>query len=56
MIISLSPLVGNAECTMTRSLYKALNNRLPWFSQVMLTDEATQEIKFWKLNAHSLNS
>lgn len=40
---------------MTRSLYAAVNQKLSWNSEVVLTIEACDELAFWSENVDSLN-
>ena len=40
---------------MTRSLYAAVNQKLSWNSEVVLTTEACNELTFWSENVDYLN-
>ena len=54
-VISLTPCVGSVARIMTRSLYAAVNQKLSWSSEVVLTTEACDELAFWSENVDSLN-
>ena len=54
-ILSLSPCVGCVARIMSRSMYAAVNEKVSWNSNVVLTQKACVELKFWKQNVDSLN-
>ena len=54
-IISFSPCVGCVARIMSRSMYATVNEKVSWNSNVVLTQEACVELKFWKQNVDSLN-
>ena len=54
-IISLSPVVKNLSRIMTRSMYAVIKERISWFSRVKLSEQAVEEINFWKQNIDYVN-
>ena len=40
----------------TKALYENILSRASWDSQGMITQEATEELKYWQINAKALNS
>lgn len=54
-IVSMSLGLGSVARLMTRSLYTIINCRTTWNDQVVWTEEAWAEMKFWENNIESLN-
>ena len=55
-IISLQTVVGKLVCLRTRALYGCILSRASWEAQVVITQEAIEELKYWQINAKALNS
>ena len=54
-IISLSPCIGCVARIMSRSINAAVNEKVSWNCNVVLTQEACVESKFWKQNVDCLS-
>jgi len=49
--------IGPVARLCTRALYmQTINKRLSWSSQLMLSEEACEELQLWQQHMHSLNS
>ena len=56
-IMSMSPVMGNRTCLMTRDMYTAIENRVKWDLNLPLefSDRVNNEIVFWLNNIKQLN-
>ena len=55
-IISLQNVFGSLVCLRTRYLYLCIDSRVGWDSYVYVSQNAVEELKFWRANARSINA
>jgi hypothetical protein len=54
-IVSMSYVIGNVACTMTKHLSIGILEKTSWNSCIVLTDSSLNHIKFWKDNLPEVN-
>ncbi|XP_045166502.2 uncharacterized protein LOC123529945 [Mercenaria mercenaria] len=54
-ITSVQSVIGNKVRLLTRYLFNCINSRASWNAPVMITENAIDELQYWRQNVRSLN-